>query len=112
MANEYNIKIEQGATWSVSVNVEQDITGFSAKCQIKQFAYSTNFIVEPTCTVDAANKIITISLTAEQTSSIPTDGTDFSKTKKYVYDLLLFNAEKTYRIINGIVEISPGVTKL
>jgi hypothetical protein len=103
--------IEQGATFSTTVNVEDtvgaaiNLFGYSASSQMRKSYYSTsNTIITSTITGNA-NGEITLSMTAANTANL-TPG-------RQVFDLLINNTStgiKT-RVIEGIIIVSPGVTK-
>lgn len=102
--------IEQGATFSTTVNVEDsagaaiNLAGFSASSQMRKSYYATsNTIITSTITGNA-NGEITMSMTAANTANL-TSG-------RQVFDLLITapNGDKT-RVIEGIIVVSPGVTK-
>lgn len=102
--------IEQGATFSTTVNVEDsagaaiNLAGFSASSQMRKSYYATsNTIITSTITGNA-NGEITMSMTAANTANL-TPG-------RQVFDLLITdpNGTKT-RVIEGIIVVSPGVTK-
>lgn len=102
--------IEQGATFSTTVNVEDsagaaiNLAGFSASSQMRKSYYATsNTIITSTITGNA-NGEITMSMTAANTANL-TPG-------RQVFDLLITapSGIKT-RVIEGIIVVSPGVTK-
>ena len=102
--------IEQGATFSTTVNVEDtagaaiNLYGYSASSQMRKSYYATsNTIITATVTGNA-NGEITMSMTAANTANL-TAG-------RSVFDLLITapSGIKT-RVIEGIIVISPGVTK-
>jgi hypothetical protein len=78
MATVNNIVIDQGTTFSFTVNLTND---------------------------DGTKKdlTITISLTAAQSSAV--------KAGRYVYDIEIASSTETLRIMEGIVTVTPEVTK-
>jgi len=102
--------IEQGATFSTTVNVEDtagaaiNLYGYSASSQMRKSYYATsNTIITATVTGNA-NGEITLSMTAANTANL-TPG-------RSVFDLLITapSGIKT-RVVEGIIVISPGVTR-
>jgi hypothetical protein len=104
------IVVEQGATFSTTINVEDsqgsavNLFGFVAASQIRKSYYSStanNFTATITGT---ANGEITLSMTAANTANL-TPG-------RALYDLLITSpvGVKT-RVIEGIVTITPSVTR-
>ena len=107
-----NLTIDQGASFKAEIDVKDadgdalDLTGFTGAGQMrKTYASSTatNFTVEfknPRTT-----GTLTISLTAAQTNAI--------KAGRYVYDVEITktsDAEVT-RVVEGQVDVTPGVTR-
>lgn len=110
MAAFTELLIEQGATFSTTVNVEDtagaaiNLFGYSASSQMRKSFYATsNTIITSTITGNA-NGEITLSMTAANTANL-TPG-------RMVFDLLITSptSVKT-RVIEGIIVISPGVTQ-
>jgi hypothetical protein len=102
--------IEQGATFSTTINVEDsagsaiNLYGYSASSQMRKSYYATsNTIITSTITGNA-NGEITLSMSSATSSNVSAG--------RYVFDLLITapNATKT-RVIEGIVIVSPGVTQ-
>ncbi len=110
MAAFQELLIEQGASFSTTVNVEDtagaaiNLSGYSAASQMRKSYYtSTNTTITATVTGNA-NGEITLSMTPANTANL-TPG-------RQVFDLLITSptGEKT-RVIEGIIVISPGVTQ-
>lgn len=111
-AGEYNLYIEQGATFEQIIKVTNlDLTQYNPRGQIKEQA-SSALIVDFTFVVNSATQM-TISLTAVQTAALPATGKAYNDTYQATYDIEL--AHKTnstvIRFLNGYVAISPEVTK-
>ena len=110
MAAYSEIQLEQYATFSTTVNVEDsqggavNLAGYSAASQIRKSYYSTtanNFTATITGT---ANGEITLSMTAANTANL-TPG-------RYLYDLVITSPEGTKtRVVEGIVNVLAGVTQ-
>ena len=110
MAAFTELLIEQGATFSTTVSVEDtagaaiNLFGYSASSQMRKSYYATsNTIITSTITGNA-NGEITLSMTAANTANL-TPG-------RSVFDLLITSPTgvKT-RVIEGVIVISPGVTR-
>lgn len=112
-----NFEIEQGSTWKIVVTykangVPMDITGSTVKCQIKTKA-SGDIVAQPLCSiVNPLLGSISVELSDEQTWLIPAYGKTYKDKAEYTYDITitLLNGD-TSRLLNGIVLVSPGVTR-
>lgn len=110
MAAYTELNIEQYATFSTTVNVEDtqgnalNLSGYTASSQIRKSYYSStanNFTASVT---GIANGEITLSMTAANTALI-TPG-------RYLYDLVITAPDTTKtRVVEGIVNVLPGVTQ-
>jgi hypothetical protein len=104
------ILIEQGSTFSTTVNVEDtvgtaiNLFGYSASSQMrKSFYAASNTIITSTITGNA-NGEITLSMTAANTAAL-TPG-------RQVFDLIITSPTNVVtRVIEGVIVISPGVTR-
>jgi hypothetical protein len=104
--------MEQGATFSIKITLDAvttlpyDLTGYSANSQMKTSYYSSNavatFVTSISKTPTDGN--ITLDLTHQETSNISPG--------RYVYDLYLCDNinDNRSRVLEGIVNVSPGVT--
>ena len=110
MAAFTELLIEQGATFSTTVNVEDtagaaiNLFGYSASSQMRKSYYATsNTIITSTITGNA-NGEITLSMTAANTANL-TPG-------RQVFDLLITSTVGVKpRVVEGVIVISPGVTR-
>ena len=108
----YDLLIEQGTTWSVTITLKKpttvpfDLTGFTARCQLRRSYSASEVLVSPTTTIPdpkTDGKII-LSLTSTQTTGLE-DGSA-------VYDVELVGPTgDVARILQGKVKITPEVTK-
>ena len=110
MAVYSNITIDQGTDFSSAIDVTDadgdavNLTGYTVKGQIRK-TYTSSTAVDLTCAVsNAAAGIISIALTAAQSNAM--------KYGRYVYDVEITSSggAKT-RVLEGQVEITPGVTQ-
>lgn len=108
MATQKNIVIDQGTTFSENVTAKdstgsaKDLTGYTTTAQIRKSYYSSSSTDFTIAQVDATG-VITISLTAAQTGNL--------KAGRYVYDVESASASETIRVVEGIVTVTPQVTK-
>lgn len=109
MASYSNLVVEQGATFTASVILNdntgsaQNLQGYTANSQMRKSYYSSNATTFTAAITDASNGEITISLTAAQTANV--------KAGRYVYDLIVSNTVVTTRVVEGIVTVYPEVTR-
>jgi len=109
MATKANLVIDQGTTYTTDLNLTDEngdplvLSGYSANSQIRKHYTSTNSVAF-SVSINATAGVITLSLTANQTSDM-TSG-------RYVYDVELADASNTIsRIVEGIVTVTPQVTR-
>lgn len=107
MAIKSNIYIDQGASYTIDVDIINangsiiELTGYTANAQIRKYYTSSNAISFST---NVGSGIVTLSLTANQTSNIVSG--------RYVYDLIVTSPMGTKtRIVEGIVTVNPSVTR-
>lgn len=111
MATKANLVIDQGTTYSTTLTLTDDngdplsLTGFSANSQIRKWYSSLNAAATFATSIDTATAVVTLSLTANQTSSLVAG--------RYVYDVELTDtyANTISRIVEGIVTVTPQVTR-
>lgn len=105
-----NLLINQGADYDATFTITNEdnglplnLAGYTAEAKIKKSYTSSTFSSFTLEFVDRISGIIKISLTDEQTALLVA--------RRYVYDILITspNGVKT-RVIEGIIEVSPGVT--
>jgi hypothetical protein len=109
MALKANMVIDQGASFSATVEVTDDnddvinLTGYTANAQMRKHytsltAYSFSTSISPT------TGVVTLSMNANTTNTISPG--------RYMYDCELTSDVGTIiRIIEGIVTVTPGVTR-
>lgn len=108
MATKVNLLIDQGASFTTSINVNDrdgnivDLSSYTGRSQIRKHYTSSNAI---NIDVAATNTgIITLSLSAEATANIVAG--------RYVYDVeLVDQSNGVSRIFEGIVTVTPNVTR-
>jgi hypothetical protein len=109
MAIKTNLVIDQGTTYSTSIDVlddynnQIDLTGYSAAAMMRKHYASSNATSFVTV-VNVSTSQITLSLTANTTANLIAG--------RYVYDCELTDTGgKISRLVEGIVTITPQVTR-
>ena len=119
LAGTYRINCDQGATFERSLTIYQpavlgasavpvDLTGYSARMQVRPETESSEVLVELTTengrlTLGGAAGTIVMEIEADVTETFDNDG---------VYDLEIYNTDgKVYRVIKGRFVIQPEVTR-
>mgnify|MGYP003336456604 CR=1 FL=1 len=106
-----DLYLDQGADFSTTFDLIGDdgtpinITGYAFSSQIRKSYYSTNAAANlVVTTVDASNGNTIISLDAANTSNIFPG--------RYLYDVKMIDSSNTTtRILEGIITVTPGVTR-
>lgn len=110
MATKANLVIDQGSTYSTTLTLTDedgealDLTNNTAQAQIRK-SYSSLTYTSFTTSVNVAAGEVLLSLTAEQTANMIAG--------RYVYDVELTDttANSVTRIVEGIVTVTPQVTR-
>jgi hypothetical protein len=109
MAIRGNLIIDQGATFQTSINVTDDnevainLTGYTAAAQMRKHYTSSN-ATNFTVTISPALGIVTLVMSANTTNTLVPG--------RYVYDCELTDTNgATTRLVEGIVTVTPGVTR-
>lgn len=111
MAIVSNLVIDQGASFSASIDVTDtdgdalNLTGYTAAGQMRR-TYSSTTATDFTASIQSASQgTVKIELTATETNAI--------KAGRYVYDVEITNTstQEVIRIVEGQVEVTPGVTR-
>jgi len=123
-ANKYNIEMWQGATFGLSITVNQstgnvaNLTNHTARMQIRP-SYDSGAVTESLTTsngeivIDGANGNLSLQLAATRTANIAVDLTNGKPPKTvYVYDLeLLTPANVVSKLLYGDVIVYGEVTR-
>lgn len=121
-AGRYDFTIEKGATftrtviWKDSSGVGINLTGYTLSGKIRRYPQDSKELIS--FTFVAANQgtdpgQFVFSLTAAQTSALPFSNSS-SAEKQLLdcsYDIEALNGATVYRILEGVVSISPEVTR-
>jgi len=109
MATKANLKIDQGADYATSITLTDDdgnslnLNGYTGAGQIRKY-YTSSTAYDFTVNIVANTGTVEISLDANTTNTMA-DG-------RYVYDVELTDENGTIsRVLEGIVTITPGVTR-
>lgn len=107
-----NFAVDQNSTFTASVTVYDDqglllnMNGFTGTSQIRKT--HTSSTVSGTFTIDMTDGnvgVIKLSMTDEETLAV--------KAGRYVYDVVVEDISgQKYRVIEGIVEFTPAVTRI
>jgi hypothetical protein len=109
MATKANLVIDQGSTFSTDLTLRDQfgnplqLGGYSASSQIRKWYTSSSAAASFTAVINSASAVVTLSLTADQTSALVAG--------RYVYDVEIRDNISTSRIIEGIVTVTPQVTR-
>lgn len=113
MANVYDISIEQGSSFNLTLTAKDsngtplNLSGYSARGGVKYGYGSTGYLINlnPIIHSSFVSGLINVSVSASDTSSLPVT--------KAVYDIEVYNASNyTFKAIRGYVNIIPEVTNL
>lgn len=110
MAIKSNLVVDQGSTFTASIDLRNDVggaydlTGYSVFSQIRKSYYATTK-VDFTCSHNGAGGQIALSLTSTQTEAM-TPG-------RYLYDVeIVSSSGEVSRVVEGIVTVTPGITRV
>jgi len=108
MATKSNLVIDQGATFSTDLTLTDEngdalnLNGYTANSQLRKWYTSTNSVSFSTTTNNSIG-VVTLSLSSNQTAAL-TAG-------RYVYDVEISDGTTISRIVEGIVTVTPNVTR-
>lgn len=111
MASYANVSADQGADFQTILELEDangdplDLTEYNLYGQIRRTYKSTNAVDFTIVKSNALGGVIRVELTSEQTANM--------KSGRYVYDIYAFDDDlnKTMKLLEGIFEIIPSVSK-
>ena len=109
MATKANLVIDQGTTFTTDLTMTDEegsplnLTGYTANSQIRKWYTSSNATATFTTSINGNTGVISLSLTANQTGAM-TAG-------RYVYDVEINDGAIISRIVEGIVTVTPQVTR-
>jgi hypothetical protein len=110
MANLRNLTIDQGSTYSISIELSDandnplDLSDYTIHAQLRKSYGSTTYTAFTTSSgEDPEDGVITLSLTAQQTGAL--------RSGRYVYDVEIVDGSEVIRVLEGIITITPEVTR-
>lgn len=110
MAIVSNLTVDQGTTFSANIDVSdesgnaQNLSGYSVAGQIRKNYDSATHVAFVAAVNNAAQGTINISLTPSQTNGMAAG--------RYVYDVEITSSGGVVtRVLEGQVEVTPGVTR-
>ena len=110
MAANLSLKIDQSATFSSTVELEDendtviDLTGYTVRASMRKH-YASSSATSFTTTIDSPATLgkVTIALTAVQTALLVPG--------RYVYDLEIEINSVVTRVLEGMITVTPSVTR-
>lgn len=110
MAIKANLVIDQGSDYLTTFDVTDDegnildLTNYSGTAQMRKH-YTSSTYYSFTVSLDTVNGIVSLSMSANTTDDIPAG--------RYVYDCELLDStnSKRSRLVEGIVTVTPQVTR-
>lgn len=106
-----NLYLEQGTTFTTTITLDDvygetyNLAGYSASSQMRKSYYSSNATATFSTSINVGQGTVTLDLDANTTANIAPG--------RYVYDAIIYdsNTHVTTRILEGIIEVSPRVTR-
>ena len=105
-----NLYLEKGSTFDTTIYLDDvygdsyQLSGYTANSEIRKSYYSSNATATFATSIDTSNGTITLSLTSAITSNISPG--------RYVYDTIITDTQgKVTRILEGVIDVSPSVTR-
>ena len=110
MAAIANLQIDQGASFTSDVTVKDangnpfNLAGYTARAKLAKGYASTRTRTDFITTIasDAASGVVTLTLSATQTSAL--------EDTRYVYDLEIQTGDVVTRVIEGVISVRPQVS--
>jgi len=109
MAIYSNLTIDQGSTFKANIDVTDsdgnalNLAGYTVAGQLRKNFNSSTAVDFTASVTNATDGTIQISLSATQTNSL--------KAGRYVYDVEITTGSEITRVIEGQIEVTPGVTR-
>lgn len=106
MAAYSEITVEQYSDFSTTISLEDvegnpmNLSSYSAISQIRKSPYTSTYYSFNT---DVSNGTIFISMSASNTANVPPG--------RYLYDTVITNGTTTTRVAEGIVTVTPGISR-
>ena len=109
MATKANLIIDQGSSFTTTITLTNDddtildLTGYTGAGQIRKWYTSSN-AVNFTVTIAPASGEVTLQLTANATANMSAG--------RYVYDVELTIGATISRVLEGLITVTPEVTRI
>jgi len=109
MASKANLVIDQGTTFSTDLYLTDTdgspllLNGYTASSQMRKWYTSSSTTAAFTTYVNTSSSFITLSLSSTLTNNISAG--------RYVYDVEITNGTTVSRVVEGIVTVTPQVTR-
>jgi hypothetical protein len=109
MATKANLVIDQGSTFSTDLTLLDEygdglvLNGYTANSQIRKWYTSATPAATFLTIINTTSSVITLTLTSNQTSNLVAG--------RYVYDVEINDGASTSRIVEGIITVTPQVTR-
>lgn len=110
MAIKANIEVEQGTDFGVTIDIENDLgqifdlTNYTAASQMRK-NYSSSVATTFTATHNNTGGVITLTLSNSQTETL--------EPGRYLYDVEITSSSgKKTRVVEGVVTVTPGITRV
>jgi hypothetical protein len=110
MAKQQGLVIKQGENWSQTIQVLSgtdspfDLTGHILRGQMRREYASTSYQdLHPTLSITPTDGFFTLTLSNTETSAL--------KAGRWVYDVEAVNGEVVTHIVEGIILVTPEVTR-
>ena len=106
-----NLYLDKGTTFNTTITLDDvygnnyDLTNMNCHSQIRKSYYSSNAAAQFTTYINIPSGTITLELSANTTANIAAG--------RYVYDTFLIdnNTTVTTKILEGILDVAPSVTR-
>ena len=108
-AGKYDIKVDQGSDFSLQLTVQESgsaksLSGFSVRGQVRPTKDSSTLTASFTTAItNVSGGIFTVSLPFGTTTNMAVG--------QYFYDIELFTGSTVQRLIEGLLTVSPEVTR-
>ena len=109
MATKANLVIDQGSTFNTDLTLLDEngngvyLVGYTANSQIRKWYTSENPAATFTTSINTISSVITLTLTPEETANLVAG--------RYVYDVEIDDGFEKSRILEGIITVTPEVTR-
>lgn len=115
----YDLYIQQGTSWQNDFTLVGasglviDLTGYTGNAQIRTIASSPTILANLNVAITVPiSGMFSLSLIASGTSQLPAAGQNYLYTSAYAYDVeLVGSGGNVVRVLNGVVNVSPEVTR-